>query len=201
MQVWTFTINVKDQQCLSQNLSVQGLLSGTCTGSGFGVLGMGCLQLANMGKVLERRLCIHGLCLKYSKQAVVSNDSHMIPRWNKTSNFVFTYLDISTGLQVMSTWDCSFSSSFHCLQNLIFTNHGVRLYHSQDRVMCWERAHQQLSFCFCVKGSPSWVVLVQTFGAWSVWAHLLLQITLKLQTQFPPVWTEISFLNPYSDRD
>lgn len=115
---------------------MQGVLSGTCTGSGFGVLGLGCQHLANMGKVLERRLCIHGLCLKYSKQAVVSNDSHMIPRWNETSDFVFTYLDVSTGLQVMSTWDCSFSSPFHCLQNLIFINQGVMLYHCQDRVVC-----------------------------------------------------------------
>lgn len=106
---------------------------GTCTGSGFGVFGLSCQCLANMGKV-ERRLCVHGFCLKSSKQAVVSNDSHMSPRWNKNSNFVFTYLDISTGLQVMSTWECSFSSPLHCLQNLIFINHGVMLYHTQARI-------------------------------------------------------------------
>lgn len=53
--------------------------------------------------------------LKYSEQAVVSNDSHMIPRWCKTANFVFTYFDISTDLQLMSMWDCSFSSLFYCL--------------------------------------------------------------------------------------
>lgn len=81
---------------VSHTASVQGELPGTCTGSGFGVLGLGCQRL-------ERRLCVCGFCLKCSKQAVVRNDSHMIPGWNKTSNFVFTYLD---KVQVCRWWVC-----------------------------------------------------------------------------------------------
>ena len=121
---------------VSHTASVQGVLPGTCTGSGFGVLGLGCQHL-----VLERRLSVCSFCLKCSKQAVVRNDSPMIPGWHKTSKFVFTYLDISTGLQVMSTWDCSFSSLLQCLQNLIFINHGVMLCHCQGRMVCGKLAH------------------------------------------------------------
>ena len=68
-----------------------------------------------MSKMLERRLRVHGFPLKYSEQAVTSYESHMIPRWHTTANFVFTYFDISTDLQLMSMWDCSFSGLFHCL--------------------------------------------------------------------------------------
>lgn len=129
---WTFTIIDKAQQCLSQPL---------CAGCAprdlhrLWATWIGLPALGKHGQGVERRLCVHGFCLKYSKQAVVSNDSHMILRWNKNSNSVFTYLDISTGLQVMSTWECSFSSPLHCLQNLIFVNHGVMLYPSQARIM------------------------------------------------------------------
>lgn len=69
-----------------------------------------CSHGQNLGKK-----AFYPLPLKYDEQAVVSNDSHMIPRWYKTANFVFTYFDLSTDLQLMSMWDCSFSSIFHCL--------------------------------------------------------------------------------------
>lgn len=82
---------------------------------GYSCSALDCQHFAVVGKMLERRLCIRRLCLKYDEQAVVSNDSHMIPRWCKTANFVFTYFDISTDLQLMTMWDCSFSSIFHCL--------------------------------------------------------------------------------------